>query len=310
MKFDILENGLDYVKSGTEHIIKEHDFTAYKYAILHLSAGVELILKDRIRREHWTLIFDNINQAKYSLLSSGDFKSIDFETILNRLVNICVIEISDKDIRILKDLRNLRNKIQHFEFTINVQAVRSVCSKVLSIVLNFVNTNFERKHLSISAKNYIDELRELQGKFSEYVKLRTAQIKELLTQAAKKGKIEICPMCRQPALIINEEHCAFCGYTDAPENIAVLYAENILDESAHIAAMHGGEFPVYDCPYCECTDTMVKKNDEFICFNCGVQSHETDFCYCCECGELFLKKDDEDIEICETCWDNKLNSSD
>lgn len=310
LKFDMLENGLDFVKSGTEHIIKEQDFSSYKYAVLHLAAGVELILKDRIRREHWTLIFDNVNQAKYSLLESGDFKSIDFETILNRLKNTCSVEISNKNIQILNGLRNFRNKIQHFEFEINVRAVRSICSKVLIIILGFVDENFEQGDLTETASNYLNELKELQGKFSEFVKLRTAHIRKRLERAAKEGEIETCPICRQPALIINEGECAFCGYTDKPENIATLYAENILNESAHIAAMSGGEFPVYDCPYCESSDTMVRKDDEYICFSCGEKSNERKLSFCGQCGQLFLKGNEEDSDICEVCWDFKLNSND
>lgn len=111
IQFDLIENGLDFITSGVEHILKEKSPHELKYAILHLSAGTELLLKEMLKIEHWTLIFENPNHAKYELLKNGEFKSVDFETLIIRLTNICQIKITDKEKSILKQLKNLEIKL-------------------------------------------------------------------------------------------------------------------------------------------------------------------------------------------------------
>ena len=39
--------------------------------LLHMSSGVELLLKERLRREHWSLIFRDPDKASLSVLESG-----------------------------------------------------------------------------------------------------------------------------------------------------------------------------------------------------------------------------------------------
>lgn len=310
IKFDLLENGLDFVTSGIQHILDDKSPTSLKYAIIHLSAGVELILKDTLRKEHWSLIFENINTANFSLLKSGEFKSVDFDAILARLQNVCEIELSDKDLSILKQLRRLRNKIEHFEFSLNVPAIKSLSSKVLSILLIFINENIDLKRTSATSKEYIEQLRSMPTKFTEYVKLRNAQIKDVIVKANKKYEIEICPICRQTTLILDDDRlCAFCGFTESPQTIARLYAENILGESMYICMTDGGDFPVMDCIHCNDTDTFVDKGDDYICFNCFETNHKSELKYCSNCGQIFESSKD-DGEICGDCIDYLMNKWD
>lgn len=303
IQFDLLENGLDFVTSGVEHILKDRLTTDFKYAIIHLAAGVELILKDTLRKEHWSLIFENINTANYSLLKSGEFRSVDFESILVRLQNICEIEISEKDISTLKQLRRLRNKIEHFEFSLNTAAIKSLASKVLAFLLNFLHENIDLKKASITTKDYLEQLKIMPSKFTEFVKLRNSQIKDLLDKASKKYGIEICPMCRQTALILDDDReCAFCKFTGTAEEIALLYAENILDASTYLHMTDGDDFPVLDCIHCGAADTFVDKGDAYICFNCFETNEKNDLKYCSNCGQLFQDRFG-DSEICDDCVD-------
>lgn len=310
IKYDMLENGLDFVTSGIRHIINDKSANSIKYAIIHLAAGVELILKDRLRKEHWSLIFDNINAAKLELLTSGDFRSVDFEAILSRLQNICGVELHEKHIAALRQLRKERNKIEHFELSINIPAIKSLASKVLSILLSYVNVQFESDELSDTAKEFIVELRTMPVKFNEFAKLRNAQIKQVIEDAQKKGEVEICPTCRQSALILYDGiECAFCGYTDIPQVVAELYAENILGASRYLTMTDGGEFPVMDCIHCGESDTFVDKGDDFICFACHQSSQKSDVAYCNQCGQLFEPINEEDY-MCEDCHDYLWNKYD
>lgn len=310
IQFDLIENGLDFVSSGFEHILKDKSPHSLKYAILHLSAGTELLLKEVLKNEHWSLIFENTNNAKYDLLTTGEFKSVDFETLITRLINISEIELSEKDISILRQLRRLRNKMVHFEFSQNTKAIKSLSSKVLCLLLSFINENLEINKLSNTSKEYIEKLRSGAIKFKEFATLRTAQIRSDLMAAQKKYNLENCPLCRQAALVLNDDlQCLFCGYTDETEKVAELYAENILGESRYICMTDGGEFPVIECIHCG-ADTFVDKGaDGYVCFTCFETNQDSDLKSCTYCGQLFESRDD-DSEMCEYCVDYLINKDD
>ena len=75
-------------------------------------------------------------------------------------------------------------------------------------------------------------------------------------------------------------------------NVAKKYIENILHISEYEVGHHGGEFPLYKCPDCGC-ESMVKTNDGYFCFNCGMKYKLDDLRECTSCGELFYPFDDE-----------------
>ena len=51
IEFTLLENGLDFIWSAVEHLGTDLSKRSLKYAVLNLAAGIELILKERLRRE-------------------------------------------------------------------------------------------------------------------------------------------------------------------------------------------------------------------------------------------------------------------
>jgi len=53
--------------------------------VLHLSAGIELVLKDRLFREDWTQIFFKPEDATPEKYRSGNFKSVGLDDCLKRL---------------------------------------------------------------------------------------------------------------------------------------------------------------------------------------------------------------------------------
>ena len=62
MQYSMLENGMDFIISGILHLQKAESENVeeniqgreLKYALLHLSSGIELVFKSRLNIEHWT----------------------------------------------------------------------------------------------------------------------------------------------------------------------------------------------------------------------------------------------------------------
>lgn len=65
------------------------DELCMKHIILNLANCLELLVKYRLEQEHWTLIFSDLNKAKYSDYLVGDFISVDIKSGISRLKNIC-----------------------------------------------------------------------------------------------------------------------------------------------------------------------------------------------------------------------------
>jgi len=47
---------------------------------LHLSDGVELVLKEELRREHWSLLFADVDKASESALKAGKYIRTRYDT--------------------------------------------------------------------------------------------------------------------------------------------------------------------------------------------------------------------------------------
>ena len=69
----------------------DFDQICIKHIILNLANCLELIIKYRLEKEHWTLIFSDLNKAKYLDYLDGDFISVDVKSGISRLKNICEI---------------------------------------------------------------------------------------------------------------------------------------------------------------------------------------------------------------------------
>ena len=113
-----------------------------------------------------------------------------------------------------------------------------------------------------------------------------------------------CPECGEKFLRYADEEddlkceCYFCGYSDDSNNVAKRYIENILHICEHETVNDGEKFPLYECLLCE-HKSMVKTNDFYFCFNCGMKFELKDLQNCISCGKLFLGVDNE--TFCSNC---------
>jgi len=71
VEFTLLGNGLDFIWSALEHLSGNPGKRELKYAVLHLCSGIELVLKERLQREHWSLIFEKLDSANQKDYEAG-----------------------------------------------------------------------------------------------------------------------------------------------------------------------------------------------------------------------------------------------
>ena len=117
----ILENSLCFISESIDKMIllenkssseKEQNL---KYAICHLWSGMFLLLKARLSKEHWSLIFKDPSDATKEKLRLGNFHGVDFKACQKRLNNVCEEKKLNEDQKKLLDkLRKKRNQAEHF----------------------------------------------------------------------------------------------------------------------------------------------------------------------------------------------------
>lgn len=298
IKLDLINNALDFIDSSLDPILND-DLEKLKYSILHLSAGIELLLKEKLREEHWSLIFEDISKANLSSFESGDFISVNFNTSVSRLENISEVQIQAKDLIYLRDLKKRRNRIEHFKLNENSNAIKSLTAKLLLFILEFLTNNFKVADFNSDTKSQIEKIREKANKFNEHTKLRYFKIMSELKEYDTSNFLP-CPSCYQRTLQVDDSiKCNFCGYHEDPEKVAEDFLEQILRISKYREISTGGEFPLFYCSECG-THSLVLTDEFGLCFCCVKKYDRTSFDYCQNCGE-FLSKDQLEDDICSDC---------
>ncbi|MEE9238242.1 MAG: hypothetical protein V3U58_01635 [Thermodesulfobacteriota bacterium] len=314
IEFELLENGLDFIISGLEYITsKSPTKRDLKYCVLHLYSGIELILKERLMREHWSLIFAQINNANKEDLKTCDFKSVGLEDSINRLKNICGISLDPKEAKHLIAFRKKRNMLEHYAIKDSEESLKSALSKLLKIIIDFLSNEIPPDNLTSEENYMIKTIRSKLSYFDEFVQERSAEIHTQLEEVDKEPyryRVE-CPFCYEEALIVgdgNPPKCLFCGYTSEVEDVVKEFMDSVMSINSFMLLKDGGELPLHDCPECG-LDALVEYYNffpkKYVCFSCGQNWGESEISDCMSCGRLY-DPGVHDSPMCVTCIEIRM----
>ncbi|MFD9904067.1 hypothetical protein [Streptomyces sp. NPDC059063] len=89
--FPPVENGV-HLRSVVDHLTTADPPTPrdLKYAVLHLQAAAEVLLKARLVEEHWSLVFKEPGTATRKKFEDGDFISCTTQAAVGRLRKVAV----------------------------------------------------------------------------------------------------------------------------------------------------------------------------------------------------------------------------
>ena len=137
LQLNLLDNALDYLLSAAEAVHRDEGPRSLKEAVLHLGNGIELLVKARLARDHWTLIFSNTDQASYDKLADAEFSSVDFPKAIARLEQIARVSVDKAVISHINSLRKLRNRLTHYTATLDSAQTKSLVAKSMAICVEF-----------------------------------------------------------------------------------------------------------------------------------------------------------------------------
>ncbi len=87
---------MDHLLSVVNHLSGEPEPQDLKYAVLHLQAAAEVLLKVRLIEEHWSLVFKNPGSARRDKFEASDFDSCGPNDAITRLREIVGKEVGEK----------------------------------------------------------------------------------------------------------------------------------------------------------------------------------------------------------------------
>lgn len=312
IKLNLLENGLDFLNEALPPIIKSKDERQLKYSVLHICAGVELILKKILYDVNWQWIFLDIEKAKKEDLETGNFQSVKFDELVKRLSTHAGYDIPAETIMHLRELKTKRNKIEHYAITgETASGLRGNISVVLLDVIDLIRTHIKLD--TPHAETLFEKISKSAVDFKEFTDQIVVKYKPDLERAERGGaKVMQCPDCFQPVLTVypaEESECLFCKYHATPEQLADDYLEKIEGVCAFETIKDGGEYPLYDCLECNIA-SLVRNNDgSYFCFNCHSSWPLEGLRFCGTCGQIYEVNDD-DIDMCFNCIKDRFDKID
>ncbi|MFJ6719022.1 hypothetical protein [Streptomyces sp. NPDC091259] len=229
--FPPVANGLDYLVSVVECL--EADAPSprdLKYAVLHLAAGAEVLLKARLQMEHWTLVFSHPGRAVRDEVENGTLTSCTPKEARERLENIVGIPVAKPDAEALDQLAKMRNALQHYGLVgsaANAQVIETLTAKVLGFLIPFLDDHILGRLTEDEQDEVEDELIRIRSGLHDIQAYATERLRTL---APKLGPLRSrtleCPECsqwayvpspiplpdtRRPDRVYYVTTCYFCG---------------------------------------------------------------------------------------------------
>lgn len=302
-------NALDFVVHAIEQFR-----AAPKYSIINFYAAVELFLKARLLREHWSLVVNK--EPDGARFESGDFQSVSFEGLCTRLDRVVGSPVPPDAYRAFDSVRRHRNKMVHFFHQADQATIEAIAAEQL-LAWWHLNHLLTVQWADVFA-SYTTQLsaveRQLTG-HRDYLKAKFAGLQTLIQERRAAGvDFTTCPSCKFEAAEVKDVlgalrsyDCLVCGFktlhfqwecpqckrvslqNDGGEFICE-HCEHKADEDAIVATLNE-EWHKPDeaslattpanCSECEGGHTVIEYDGQYLCVRCFDVSEGLDQCEWC-----------------------------
>ncbi len=213
IEFDLFANGTDSINHAIELAAwtgSQPEPRRLKQAIQSVAHGAELMLKERVKRIHPSLLWENVD--RYPNLNA---RTITAEGAMARLANIGGLCFDQEDIELIRSLRATRNAIEHHVWTTTKQEADAIVGRSLEFVFRFTKAELEYDFFGYRGRK--DDA--LQSLLSSNQTLAAAMEKRLAAHIEGSDLIEICTNCRGKAVDPTTGACRLCGHWDIDSDI-------------------------------------------------------------------------------------------
>lgn len=246
-KLTLVENALDSLEHAISHLNempKAPTAGTFKRIILDLSHVAELLFKERLRQIHPAFILSDVD--KYP---SANAHTVTAADALRRLQRIGEVEFNEIDQSALKTIREKRNEIEHYEFSIDATEAKVVIGSVLAFIFRFAS---DEVGLDWAGRRIEDPAWKRLNEYAEFYELEKSRVLEAL----EDGDIPAieCPICGNETFDMEAEVCLLCGHREPVLECKSCMASYLHSNSAYEAAEL--------CPRCEWEEGYAASHDE------------------------------------------------
>ncbi|SCA63194.1 hypothetical protein SCG7109_AJ_00230 [Chlamydiales bacterium SCGC AG-110-M15] len=274
----LLEHSRELLKSALHLKIKDE----FSPSAITLSAvAIEVLLKWRIFKEDWRLIFRYPEDADIKRLRLGNFQSPSWGRCVKRLSHSCRFTMEKKQKKDIDLLMKYRNKVLHF---FDMQDVKPTIEKAFSIWVALIDL-WDPEAAMLELESEVESWEEQLQIHWERLKKENDNMENFLE----------CPWCGYKGLEIavgNEElHCKVCAHSISLDELAF---EHDLGSFCKPE-----DFIAKECEECghSCIGDLEEKG--FVCFYCGVEGLK-------ECDNCCIYGNIDETGMCSSCQNRSL----
>jgi hypothetical protein len=256
LRLSLLENAYDSLNDSLENADLAEEYTRrWKLAIFLLVHSLELLMKERLRREHRLLVFSNVDKPGHT---------VSMEVALARLQTLGV-GIDANDQHAIRTAIGWRDRIAHYEVELTIEDAQSIYALLFEFLHSFHRRELgEDLHAHISEQNWWKEAQLIELFRSEFVSYNGVDV-------VKTWPAEI--VAAQGLLEIEIEGQLFprVAYGQEPfwAEVNPTYASNPCHDCGIVAGqLHVPDCDVEQCPRCQtqlitcpCTITSPVQNE-------------------------------------------------
>lgn len=214
IEFDLLSNAVDSIQQAIDLLAwrdEPDDARRLKQAVLAIAHGVELLLKERIRKVHPVLVWENVD--RFPSLSA---RTATVDTALSRLEKIGGLRINEADCALIRSLRDTRNAIEHYSWSTTKAEAGQIVGKSLGFALHFAKDELSYDFFGYHTRkdDTFHVLLEGNPKFAEAFRERYEQ------KARMDGQFKMeCGFCHALAVNPSTGACELCGHWNNVEGV-------------------------------------------------------------------------------------------
>lgn len=214
IEFDLLHNALDSIEQAINLLAwkdEPDEARRLKQAVLSVAHGIELLLKERLRRIHPVLIWENVD--KFPNLSA---RTVTYDTALSRLMRIGGLVHLVSDVELISSIRDTRNAIEHYVWTTTKKEADHIVGEALGFALHFARDelNYDFFGYGSQKDDTFDELLESNPLFAQAFRERY----ERSNQTRAELNLE-CRRCNTLAASPSTGVCHLCGHWNSEYGI-------------------------------------------------------------------------------------------
>ena len=323
----LVDNAFDFLARAIEDLRERP-----KHSVINFYAAVELFLKARLMKEHWSLVVSKRQEPEWERFVAGDFVSVSLDEAAQRLTKVVKSGLTPAEYKEFQEVSRHRNKMVHFFHEADSreegEALRAAIVKQQLIAWYFLNGLLAERWVSTFEEwsREVDATRQrLKGHHAYLEVTYDHKRPEIEADKASGTPYTVCPSCGFEAQKHNDlfkavysANCVVCDLEQKCLRIACPKCSEVVtfrNDGFATCASCGEEFEPQNL-----VDALIDEGAAHIAAKDGDDSWDLGNCADCE-GYHTVVRTENDEYICASClgvfesldvcgWCNEPNTGD